>query len=71
VDQFHLIRQETVDAVLHDGVSLPAAHFHEYPRSRDDLPNLKNQAFGNLLVAVFVEVFHVLKMGFANVGGKG
>ena len=33
VDEFHLRRQHPVEAVLDDGVRLPAADFHQGPRS--------------------------------------
>ncbi len=58
VDQFHLRRQQAVDAVLDNGVRLAAADLHDGPRPGNGARNGGRQRHGRLGVPVLVQVFH-------------
>src|SRR5262249_6852864 len=58
VDEFHPGREQPVDAVLDDGVGLPAAHLHDRPRPGDGAGDRTGQRTGGRAVAVLVHVLH-------------
>src|SRR5208282_1515849 len=58
VNEFHFPGQKLVESVPHDGMRLAAANLHQHPRVRDTLADLLRESAGNLLVTIFVEVFH-------------
>ena len=61
MDELDLARQQAVEAMLDDGVRLPAAHFHERPRARRQRGAISREDLGrDAPVAVLVEVLHRL-----------
>ena len=59
----HLDRlaQQLVQPLLHDGVRLTAADFHQYPSPRTGVGDLGCQASHDALVAIFVDEFHSVR----------
>jgi hypothetical protein len=51
-------RQQLIDSVAHDGVRLSAAHFHDGPRFRGELPDFGGQLLRNCAVSELREVLH-------------
>ena len=52
------VRQQLVDAVAHQRVRLAAADFHQHPGTRGFPLDLGHEFPRDLLVAIFVDVFH-------------
>jgi hypothetical protein len=60
MDQFNLRGEQLIDAVAHDGMSLPAADFHQCPGPRHGAADFFDHAFDQWSAAVFIDVFHEL-----------
>src|SRR5581483_8720886 len=60
VHQFNSFGQQEVEAVFHDRVRLSAADFHDHPGPGLDAADLVHHLARQLLVPVFVKVFHGL-----------
>jgi hypothetical protein len=58
VHQLDSFGQKTIDAMLHDGVRLPATDFHDHPRPRLDPPDFMQDRARQAGIAVLVEVLH-------------
>ncbi len=58
VNQLDAVRQERVEAVLHDAVRLAAADLHDGPGPGRGPPDRGQQLFGRHAVAIFIEIFH-------------
>src|SRR5215472_14690788 len=63
MDEFHFARQQLIDPIAHQRVSLAPADFHQHPRPRDLLGDLLGERARNLRVAVLVDVFHASPSG--------
>jgi hypothetical protein len=58
VYELDLRREKLVDAIAHQGVSLPAADLHQYPGTRDAPRDLRQEGTRDARVTVFIEVLH-------------
>ena len=56
--QLHAFRQQMIDAVLDDGVRLPAADLHQHPGAGLNAAHLGYDLRRNVPVAIFIKIFH-------------
>src|SRR5579871_3837172 len=56
--QLDAFGEQIVDSILDDGMSLPAADLHNYPRLTLDSLDFLDKLPRNLSVAIFIEIFH-------------
>src|SRR5664280_2855884 len=60
--QLNFLRQQVVDSMLHDGMRLPAANFHNHPRLRLDTVNFLDDLAGKASIPIFIQVLHCLRL---------
>src|SRR5579864_2046373 len=60
VHEFDFFRQKIVEPVLNNRVGLAAANLHERPGPCYSAPDFRDQLLSDSMVAVFVDVLHVL-----------